>query len=714
VALVERIEQDTSAQSDLTVALEDVRNQNELDAESFKYHGLVAHIRERFQRASVARMGDETRWLRAYRNYRGIYGADVQFTETEKSQVFIKATKTKVLAAYAQIIDVLFAGGRFPLGIEPTTLPEGVAESVHIDPQAPKDKAPEESDPMDVYGWDGDGKDIKPGMTLKDLLGPLKDELESLDVKEGPGKTPSAITFNPAMVAAKKMQKKIWDQLDESNAPKHLRFVALEMALLGAGALKGPFTADKTYPKWEEDGSYNPIVKPMPKVEAVSIWNLYPDPDAINMDEAEWIIERHKLSRSQLRALKKRPYFRSKAIDICVQDGFSYTKQWWEDSLRDGEYLQDPERHEVLEYWGVVSRDFAEENGLDVPEELDHLDEVQINAWICGGEIIRLVLNPFTPARIPYCVAPMEHSAYGFFGVGVAENMDDVQGILNGFLRLSIDNAVLSGNCIFEIDETYLAPGQDLKIYPGKVFRRNGGQPGQTLYSQKIQNVTQETLMMFDKARQLADEVTGIPSYSHGTNLPGSGMTRTASGMSMLMGASAGNIKSIVKNLDDYLLGPIGKALFAWNMQFDFDPECNGDLEVKALGTESLLKNEIRSQRLTTFLQVGSNPALAPFIKFPYIVREIAESLELDADKAVNNPDEAQLQAMLMQSMGAQPIQQQMAGTVSPGVGGAPGGAPADPTGAGGGTMGTGGAPGPGAAGFSANNGEGVKPSQSA
>jgi len=703
----------------MTVALEDVRDADELNAESFEFHGLVAHVMERFQRAQVARMGDENRWLKAYRNYRGIYGSDVQFTETEKSQVFIKATKTKVLACYSQVCDVLFGGHRFPLGIEPTTLPEGVKEAVHVGPQAqPEPEEPEdEPDSFDVYGWDGDGKDIKPGATLKDLLGPLKDKLKDLDVKDGPGKTPSAITFEPALVAAKKMQKKIWDQLEESSANKHLRFAAFELAMLGSGAIKGPFTADKVYPRWTEDGTYDPIVKPKPKIEGVSIWNLYPDPDSINMDEAEWMIERHKLSRSQMRALKKRPYFRSTAIDTIIEGGYSYTKQWWEDSLRDGEYLQFPERFEVLEYWGVMGAELAEEAGLEIPEELEDLDEIQVNAWICAGQIIRLVMNPFTPTSLPYHIAPMENSAYGFFGIGVAENMEDTQTLMNGFMRLAVDNAVLSGNCIFEIDETYLAPGQDLKIYPGKVFRRNGGQAGQTLFSQKIQNVTAENLAMFDKARQIADEATGIPSYSHGTNLPGSGMTRTASGMSMLMGAAAGNIKAIVKNIDDYLLGPLGRALFAWNMQFDFDPECNGDLEVRALGTESLMKNEIRSQKLMTFMQVGSNPTLAPFIKFPYIVREIAESLELDADKATNNPDEAALQAMLMQSMGAQPIQQQMAGSVAPGVGGAPG-APAganigDPTGAGGGTMGIGGTPQPGQPGFAANNGAGVKPSQS-
>ena len=49
---------------------------------------------------------------------------------TEKSRVFVKVTKTKVLAAYGQIAEVLFGGNKFPISIDPTTLPDGVPDTV--------------------------------------------------------------------------------------------------------------------------------------------------------------------------------------------------------------------------------------------------------------------------------------------------------------------------------------------------------------------------------------------------------------------------------------------------------------------------------------------------------------------------------------------------------------------------------------------------------
>ena len=45
---------------------------------------------------------------------------------------------------------------------------------------------------------------------------------------------------------------------------------------------------------------------------------------------------------------------------------------------------------------------------------------------------------------------------YQFFGIGVPENMDDAQSIMNGHARMAIDNLALAGNLVFDIDESAL------------------------------------------------------------------------------------------------------------------------------------------------------------------------------------------------------------------------------------------------------------------
>ena len=103
-----------------------------------------------------------------------MYGSDVQFTDSEKSRVFVKVTKTKTLAAYGQIVDVLFGNNKFPLSVNPSVLPDGVAESVHIniDPNAETAtsaiSAAMGSPAPRPYLIDGD-TELQPGETLIDL-----------------------------------------------------------------------------------------------------------------------------------------------------------------------------------------------------------------------------------------------------------------------------------------------------------------------------------------------------------------------------------------------------------------------------------------------------------------------------------------------------------------------------------------------------------------
>ena len=683
-------------------ALEDTKEEDMVDPKSGR---IVNYVQERFSKAETARETEEIRWLRAYRNYRGIYGPDVQFTETEKSQVFVKVTKTKVLAAYGQITEVLLGGNRFPLTVNPTTLPDGVEENVHLETN-PQITEAEEAMPK-----------LLPGETMQDLrerLGGMKKELEPIadKLKAGPGTGPTQVTFEPAMIAAKKMEKKIHDQIEESKGKKHLRTAAFECSLFGTGIMKGPFAVDKEYPNWDEDGEYNPTIKTVPQITSVSIWNFYPDPDANNMEEAEYVIERHKMSRSQLRALKKRPYFRDNAIDTAITMGENFVKESWEQAMEDDNQEVATERFEVLEFWGNVDVSVLKDYDVDIPKKLKDEDELSVNIWMCNGQILRLVMNPFTPRIIPYYVVPYEVNPYSMFGIGIAENMDDTQTLMNGFMRMAVDNAALSGNLLIEVDETNLVPGQDMSVYPGKVFRRQGGAPGQAIFGTKFPNVSNENMQMFDKARVLADESTGFPSFAHGQTGV-SGVGRTASGISMLMSAANGSIRTVVKNIDDYLLAPLGKAFFSFNMQFDYDPEIKGDLEVKAEGTESLMANEVRSQRLMQFLGVVQNPVLAPFAKMDYIIREIAKSMDLDPDKVTNSMQKAAVQAEILkqfQAANPQPPQPPQGGVPGVPPTGPQGGAPAgvqvqDTQGSGGGQIGTGTAPTPGEQGFSANTG---------
>jgi hypothetical protein len=123
------------------------------------------------------------------------------------------------------------------------------------------------------------------------------------------------------------------------------------------------------------------------------------------------------------------------------------------------------------------------------------------------------------------------------------------------------------------------------------------------------------------------------------------------------------------------------------------------------------MQKEVRSQRLTALLQTVANPMLAPFIKLPNLMRELAISQDIDPDSLVNDLNDAKIYAKLLQ--GLQNAQQQTSPDGQPSSQQPTGMAgnervpqqpsPIDSSGAGDSTIGTGNVPSAGETGFTGN-----------
>lgn len=686
-------------------------SRKESEEVSIEYSGLLAHIRDKKTEATNARKNTENSMLASYRSWRGEHSeeekakiARLKERNPLASEIYVRITKTKVQAAFGQISEILFADKEFPIGVEATPVPDGIAESVYIEqPNTPA---------VNIYGYPGDGNDPMPGATSGKLLAGLSQKYQKLfgnkAVSEGPSPDKNMLPqFNPAEEAALKMNKVIQDQLQEGNAKFVLEAAAYEMVLYGTGIIKGPFSDNEVVHDWQVDPDskeikYNEKIKLIPRLEAVSVWDLYPDPNAEVVEDCEYVIQRHLLTKTQLRKLATQPKFDKEAIKRVLKQMPTYSSETWESIIKDAQDPLTSNQYEVLEYWGTLDYEMVQQLGLPITIPEENLDVIQVNVWICGNEVLRIVMNPFLPQRIPYYFIPYETHPHQLWGIGVPENMQDSQALMNGHVRMSIDNLNLAGNMMIEVNESKFAPGQDFAVWPGKVWRTTGA-PQQSIFPLQFNNTAPAHLQMYDKARQLADEETGLPSYAHGQTGV-SGMSRTAAGMSMLMSAAALNIKTVVKNIDRYGLEPLGNAYFHWNMQFNSENvEARGDLKIVAKGTSSLMQKEVQTQRLLQLIQVASNPLMAPFINAEYAFRQIAISMGLDPDKIVNDPKVAALYAQIMgqvngtgqgtspEASGAegQPPKGQSAGTVS------------DTSGGGGGNMGVGSAPQPDQPGFS-------------
>jgi hypothetical protein len=326
-------------------------------------------------------------------------------------------------------------------------------------------------------------------------------------------------------------------------------------------------------------------------------------------------------------------------------------------------------RFEVLEYWGAVSGYDLMSAGIEVDDETI---EYQANVWICAGRVIKAMLNPLEPNRIPYQVVPYERGLHSFWGVGVPTMMNGSQKVINAAARMLIDNSALSAGSQVEVNTDLVAPGSDVsKMSPFKIWARSGGDASQPLLRfHNIPNNSQAMVTIIDIFRKFADEETSLPSYSHGQVQDG--MTRTASGMSMLMGAATISIKNVIKNIDDYLIEPMITSFYDWNMRWTDDDTIKGDSVVLAQGSTSLMSKEVRSERVMQFTQMVANPMFAPMIDGHELLVEVANAMDLPADKLIYTEKELEAQQQAQQAAIAANQQPTMGGSVQ----GAPSGQP--------------------------------------
>ena len=661
---------------------------------------FIGFVASEYQTAQDDRRPSETKWLKALRDVRGEYSPQtislirkMQETNPYASEAFIKVAKTKSDSATAQLREVLLASTTFPIGIEPSIVPEGTEDIIHL-----VDEGSPEAELGDVIGFAGDGNELPKGATQNSLLGSLKDLVTNAGKKvaKGPATDPNQVELHPAKRSALALEKQIHDQLTADDALSSLDDMLWELVRLGTGVLKGPLTKERIVHSYSEDANgeiqYTPITKISPTMSAPSVWNSYPIGTGSKKEDLKANIERHLLTKSQLRKWKLDGGFNESAIDRLLEQEPSYELLYWEDELRDADPIEPMNKYEVLEYWGWLDSELARRLGIPFSEN----KHIQIRGFVCQNEVLKVVSNPLIPQSIPYDYIPYSKQNYQVHGIGLPEDMSDATDLMNAHWRAAIDNLNLSGNVMLEIDTRYMKKGQQLNATPGKIYKKDSGPPGQqAVRSLTLNSTAHEHFAAFDKARQLADEATGMVSFGQGsTSLPSS--VRTSSQTSMLLQGSALTIKSVIKNIDKYGLNPLGTRYFHWNMQFNKDlPEIYGDYEVVAKGTASLLQKEVRSQRLITFSQIaGSNPIMAPMVDFEYILQELATTMDLDPDKVTNDPDKAKLIASLMQASGA--------GSAPQGAGPLPSAdAGAQMAGeAGGGTIGEGGVPQPGEQGF--------------
>lgn len=256
-------------------------------------------------------------------------------------------------------------------------------------------------------------------------------------------------------------------------------------------------------------------VKSHPLIEHIPLQHFYIPADAWNIDPdapiggARWVAQRIDLTPSQLRVRAKgetpsAPAYDSAAVEIALS--FETTP---EDSIADKvrtleEFSPFHERRITL--YEVWARFDIDGDGVE--------EDVVAIVHLPSGEILRALHNPFLHGKRPFH-RTRYLPTFGFYGMGMSEQLEWAQLTATKLLNATIDNVMLANTRMFGVPQNYNI-GDNL-IFPGKTWVLG---PQEQIQEIKLGEVYPSIFQIQGQILQLAEQRTGISEIRQG-NLSG-------------------------------------------------------------------------------------------------------------------------------------------------------------------------------------------------
>jgi len=556
----------------------------------------------------------ESRWLEDIRQYQGQYtpGELSKLRAKEGSEVFVNITRNKTNAAEARLQDMLFPTDDRNWGIQPTPVPD------------------------------------------------IEIEAASLASPDMPPETVSRLKFEQASMKAQAMQDQIDDQLLESRFQPKCRDMIHDACQLGTGIIKGPVVMGRTKRRWDTlpDGTSMLTIEEMlgAGAERVDPWDFFPDMSGRTVDEAEFFFEKKRLSKKQMREFAQLPGVLVDQVRqvVSADAGGTHLARDYTDDIRSISGINtvgEGNKYEVWEYHGPISKteliDALAGSKEDMPdeEEIDALDdEIDAIVFFSGESVLKVVINPMETMDRPYSVFNWEKDESSIFGFGVPYLMRNPQRVLNASFRMMMDNSGMSVADQIVINKDIVTPQDgNYTMTPKKIWylKDKARSPADAFATFSTTSHQQELSAIFMMARQLADEETNMPLIAQGEQ--GAHITKTSSGMAMLMNSANIVLRKAVKNWDDDVTRPLIRRFYDWNMQFNNNPAIKGDFMIEARGSGALLVREKQQENLMVYANISAqNPELARRRDWAGLDKEIAKALEVPYENLTK--DDAQIE----------------------------------------------------------------------
>lgn len=533
------------------------------------------------------------RWVKDMYQYRNQYEESIK---TNKSKVFVGYTRAKTDSWTAQMTDMLFPSDDKNYGISPTPMPE-IANIA---------KQPDSDDPN------------------------LRNQISN-----------ARAIMQQAKESAEAMEKLIDDQLLECDYAAEARLCLHYAAVLGTGILRAPVVDVVESKAWKQDSLGNwvgeIVNKTIPAARLVLPWDFVPDMTAPTLKDCQFVFERSHVTKKQLQALAKNPYYlKESVLELCELDGgdtrtASNDMDGYVDTLRTLSGLETQSkdnRYELWTYHGGIPLNvlsganelLGEDNKLNIPDDEEsraaNLEIEGVIVMAGNGKILSVNLNPLDTAEFPYSVYTCEHDVCCLFGFGIPYLCRDAQEILNTAWRGMIDNGVLGIGPQAVVNSSVLTPVDgNWELAPYKLWKTNDRATVSAQFEAQrafgifdIGSRQQELANIIQLSKSFMDEESGLPMIAQGEQ---GQVTPTLGGMSMLMNAANAVRRRQVKEWDDAVTKPLIRRFYEYNMNMSEDASIKGDMQVVARGTSALLVKETQTaQIIDIFQKFGQHPQL--------------------------------------------------------------------------------------------------------
>lgn len=556
---------------------------------------LASHIRRCWEEAKMAKQDVERRLLDCLRRRKGEYdpGKLAAIRAEGGSAIYMMLTATKCRAASSWIRDILMPANEKPWGLDPTPIAQVPPEFLRP-----------------VFS-----QFMQQAALTAQQTGQMPDPQQVMQAAEDHIRHAAQ---ERAEEAARRHEDVIEDQLAEGQWDAALADFIDDFCTFPNAFIRGHNLRRVPSLAWMEGWKPVKTLEIKPDWYRVSPFDLYPSPDATDIDNGAYLIERCRFTRGHLNKLIGVPGYNEDAIRLVLEEhGQSGLRDWlWTDGERaelEGrghEWLTRGQTIDALIYCGGAQGLSLLQWGVDPDDVDDPLAEYEVEATLIGQHVIRVKINRDPLERRPYHTASFQPVPGSFWGQGIPELMADIQDVCNATARSLVNNLAISSGPQVEVYQERLQATEDpTNIYPWKVWLTKdsnvtGNNPA-VRFTQPSSNAA-ELLAVYDKFELRADDATNIPRYAYGNERVG-GAGQTASGLSMLMESANKGIKDAIRHIDRGVIRRVIEALWLHNMQYSDDRSIKGDVAVVPRGSSAMLIREQTHQMRTQFLQMTAN-----------------------------------------------------------------------------------------------------------